>query len=54
LASTLSSQFEVGFTNNRLANKPAAREWPSSAFFEVVVPVELVYNQSGLPAPAIA
>jgi hypothetical protein len=29
----------------RQPNKPTAREWPSSAFFEVVLPVELVYNQ---------
>jgi hypothetical protein len=35
----------VVFTTKNPPNKPTAREWPSSAFFEVVLPVELVYNQ---------
>ncbi len=32
-------------------NKPTAREWPSSAFFEVFLPVESVYNQKRLARP---
>ena len=31
--------------------KPTAREWPSSAFLEVVLPVESVYNQTGFAGP---
>jgi hypothetical protein len=41
----------MSFYKKRAAQQIIVHEWPSSAFFEVVVPVESVYNQSCFAGP---